>query len=777
MSDATGESGAVADGSAGGASVKRTKVVVVGGGPSGLSTAYHLTAAANPRAAELDVAVYQMGWRLGGKGATGRDPKHDRILEHGIHGFAGFYWNSTEMLKGAYEVVHPGAVPNLAELPGRLPRCIEEALVPSDSIVITNYYAGRQCQKTLVLAPGDGPHPWDGVPDLSAEHVVEAIAQYAMALVQALIAAGENRGWLARLLLWGPERIERKLVSELVEVLGHAKAGRHDHLLKGFDSLLGWLADHALNPSDRWDTARLAFNVIDYYRTIIKGLIAEGLLNIEKVTGGPSVSFTVKGIDSVDHLNYTEWLDRHGLHPMTMASSFTHSTAYVCFSLPDGDSSRVPTMSAASFLLWELRTAFSRRNHFYWFRLGTGETIIKPIYQALQTNGVRFEFFHKLTGVEIATDGTTVESLTFQRQARVKGDAPYQPLRPAKRAEVGDVWPDEPLWDQLEQADEIRARLRRDPHMGMPTSGLESAWCAWQPDDQVVLRRGVDFDIAVVAMPPAAIAHFVPSLAADRHIQPAVEQLKSVQTVQLQLWFNKPVDEMGLLVPQSPGSVNRYTSVSLPDPLNALVDFTDTMAYEGWTDADRPQTLVQMCGPLQNLGLHDSDYLDPDYPEQIWRRAAAIAGQWMRSAGVALPQAKGDRPMNQLSFDFQSLWHEDDDHKGEQRLWSQYIRANIDPSELYVLSPKGSASARPQPWDVLDNLAVAGDWVYTGINIGSFEGATMGGKLASYAVSGYPTMEQIPGYSLLHGTHAPVNTGLPLMDRAQADGRSTMAPD
>ena len=71
---------------------------------------------------------------------------------------------------------------------------------------------------------------------------------------------------------------------------------------------------------------------------------------------------------------------------------------------------------------------------------------------------------------------------------------------------------------------------------------------------------------------------------------------------------------------------------------------------------------------------------------------------------------------------------------------------------------------------------MAGDWVYTGINIGSFEGATMGGKLASYAVCGYPTMEQIPGYSLLHGVGGPVNNGLPLMDRAQVEGRSTSSP-
>jgi len=752
----------------------RTRVVIVGGGPSGLSTAYHLTAPANPRAAELDVSLYQMGWRLGGKGATGRDPEHDRILEHGIHGFAGFYWNSTEMLKGAYDALHPGVVPAPDTLGGRLPRCVEEALIPSDAIVITNYYEGRQCTRRIVLPPGNGPHPWEGVPDLAPAEVVRAIASYALALVQAIIDAAESRGWWARLVMWGPERIERKLVRELTEVLGHAESGRHDHLLTAFDELVGWLTDHALEPSDRWDTVRLAFNVIDYYRTITKGLIADRLVVLEP-NAGAGGGVTLTGVDSVDGLNYTEWLTKHGLHPMTMASSFPHTAAYVCFSLPDGDSSRVPTMSAASFLLWELRTAFSRRNHFYWFRLGTGETIVKPIYEALVQRGVRFEFFHKLTGVALADDGRTVESLTFQRQARVQGDRPYYPLRAAKHAAVGEVWPDAPLWDQLQHADQIRSHLRPDPHLGMPTCGLESAWCTWQPDDPVVLHRGVDFDIAVVAMPPAAIAHFAPSLAAEPRIQPAVEQLESVQTMQLHLWFNTSVAELGLDVESTPGSVNRFTTVSLPDPLNALVEYTDTMAYEGWDGPAAPKTLVQTCGPMQDLRLSDGDLANPDYPEQMWRRAAAIAGQWLRTVGVALPRASGDRGMNQLSLEFDSLWHEDDEHRGEQRLWSQYIRANIDPSELYVLAPKGTVGARPSPWDVLDNLAVAGDWVYSGINIGSFEGATMSGKLASHAITGHPAIEQIHGYTLLHHD-APRNTGPTLMERvAQARGRSTTA--
>ena len=44
------------------------------------------------------------------------------------------------------------------------------------------------------------------------------------------------------------------------------------------------------------------------------------------------------------------------------------------------------------------------------------------------------------------------------------------------------------------------------------------------------------------------------------------------------------------------------------------------------------------------------------------------------------------------------------------------------------------------------NLVLAGDWIYSGINLGSFEGATCSGKLASYALSAYPPLASIIGY-------------------------------
>ena len=68
------------------------KVAILGGGISALTTAFELTSQPGWQQS-LDITLYQMGWRLGGKCATARG-EHKRIEEHGIHGFLGSYYNA-----------------------------------------------------------------------------------------------------------------------------------------------------------------------------------------------------------------------------------------------------------------------------------------------------------------------------------------------------------------------------------------------------------------------------------------------------------------------------------------------------------------------------------------------------------------------------------------------------------------------------------------------------------------------------------------------------------
>ena len=68
----------------------------------GLTTAFELTATPELRARH-SVTVYQLGWRLGGKGASGRNADHgNRIEEHGLHVWFGFYDNAFRLMRDAY---------------------------------------------------------------------------------------------------------------------------------------------------------------------------------------------------------------------------------------------------------------------------------------------------------------------------------------------------------------------------------------------------------------------------------------------------------------------------------------------------------------------------------------------------------------------------------------------------------------------------------------------------------------------------------------------------
>jgi hypothetical protein len=76
---------------------------------------------------------------------------------------------------------------------------------------------------------------------------------------------------------------------------------------------------------------------------------------------------------------------------------------------------------------------------------------------------------------------------------------------------------------------------------------------------------------------------------------------------------------------------------------------------------------------------------------------------------------------------------------GEQRFDSQFVRVNIDPTELYVLTINGSTEFRLLPGDSqFSNLFLAGDWTLTDPNIGCVEATVVSGRLCSQAICGLP---------------------------------------
>jgi uncharacterized protein with NAD-binding domain and iron-sulfur cluster len=143
---------------------RKTKIAVLGGGPSALSTVFWLTSDPTLRD-RYDITVYQMGWRLGGKGASGRrceetdDPAggcgdgHGRIEEHGLHVLFGFYQNFFHAIRSVYT--------ELGRPDGHPLRTWRQAFHPRDCGVEEEFVEG-EWDPWIIAFPGNGAVPGSG---------------------------------------------------------------------------------------------------------------------------------------------------------------------------------------------------------------------------------------------------------------------------------------------------------------------------------------------------------------------------------------------------------------------------------------------------------------------------------------------------------------------------------------------------------------------------------------------------------------------------------------
>jgi uncharacterized protein with NAD-binding domain and iron-sulfur cluster len=138
---------------------RRVRVVVLGGGCAGIAAAEDLSAT-EERRRRFEVVVVQPGHRLGGKGATGRNAAQgQRIEEHGLHVWMGFYQRSFRMMRRCFE---EWDAPHDAPI-----RTIEQAFAPHDTVTAVgpgSAASGGLDLWTTRLPPRPGK-PWDDGPD------------------------------------------------------------------------------------------------------------------------------------------------------------------------------------------------------------------------------------------------------------------------------------------------------------------------------------------------------------------------------------------------------------------------------------------------------------------------------------------------------------------------------------------------------------------------------------------------------------------------------------
>jgi uncharacterized protein with NAD-binding domain and iron-sulfur cluster len=722
---------------------KPPRIAIVGGGPAGLSAAFHLTEL--PGGRDLDITVYQLGWRLGGKAATGRDPdKSGRIEEHGIHGFCKFYFSAWEMMKKVYAEVGEGGPHAEPRLPVRR---IESAFLPSSTVYRVENIDGAWKSELGAMPEGRG-RPWDGRPEIGKRAIV-------VGLLKSLLDRGrpDDPGLF--------DDFTDLVAAPTTPELAQTASDLHKKLRETYqqaateleaEDLTGALleavmtkAQSALEEAKRWLSSLLRQLEVPGAKLRVQRALTSLDLGLALFRGLVSARFYAPDfdLDDLDAHDYRDWLSDNRAEARTLASASVITVANMLFAYPDGDSTREPELSAASWLNWMLRSVVGRGPYFYFFAAGSGETVTLPLYKALLARGVKFEFFHKLLSVE--TSGSAgqriLERLVFERQATVaKGS--YEPLATMDRGGQGSpwlVWPNRPGWKQLEHG-EVNESANVD-------------FEEWEEADRPkgsgerVLVRGAEregFDYVVWALPSSMIQH-VGDMGMLDEWRETVDRLPTTATQAVQLWLTNDTNELGWPRDPLPYETSRYASGSFPNPLSGMAALDDLVRFEDWPDHG-PRGLIYLCGQLQDWPGHSTREEDVTRVRQAASATLRLLGNFL--TGARLPEA--DRPDPQ-AIDFDRLYDPDPSHRGEQRLEFQYARANTRPTEAYVRAPRGSVCGRRDAWGSgYRNLVVAGDWMYNGFNLGSFESAVSGGKLAAFALLGGTQVGDLEAISFLH---------------------------
>ena len=743
----------------------KQRIAIIGGGAAGLSTAFHLTQQEKWQS-KYDITVYQMGWRLGGKGATGRDPdNHWRIEEHGIHGFCRFYFNTWEMMREVYAQLRRSK-------PGLPIPLMEQAFLPSSSSFSVEMVENRWTQNLRAMPRAKG-RPWQAKPptvdkwhaiygllhDLAtrgrgqlndpaatthndlvdpdlADTQAQTAEQHARTIQQAVIAAAQNFAQQ------GQTDQATQLRSRMLAALQMLQ-GAEVELEAAIQQLQG-------GPGQALQRRPLLPQLaqVDMFAALLKGLVAAKIWRKDF------------DVDELDDIDYRAWLAQHGARDATLASGLVTTVPNILFAYPDGDSTQPPRLSTAAWLNWTLRSFLGHGEYFYFMTAGTGETVVLPLFQLLRRRGVKFEFFHRLdrvaTGIAQGQKQPSIKALHFERQARTVSGQPYEPLHQLSfrhhKGRSYPVWPNQPLWDQLQYGKANRSR------------GVD--YEAWREGNDPVgseartLTLGAPgddgFDQVVWALPPSMIDEI-----GDQPLRelwkPTTTHVTTTATQAAQLWLDQDTQELGWDRTQLvPAKSARYSCASMPNPLNGLVAFDDLIEQEDWPKKG-PKGLVYLCSQLAPIPGADT-------LQQALLRVRQSTAASLRTLGVFMPAARA--PLSQRvdprAIDFSHLYVPPEvNANGEQRLAYQYYRANIRPTEAYAQASPGSVKGRMMAWDTgLQNVVVAGDWIYNGFNLGSFESAVSGGRLAAFAlIGGRP--EDILGFGFLHpGAQAKAHAAL-----------------
>lgn len=721
----------------------REKIAVLGGGIASLAAVYSLTS--EPRWQErYEITVYQMGFRLGGKGASGRNRKlADRIEEHGIHVFFGFYDNAFRVMKECYEELGRPLSAPLAR--------VDDAWKPYPKITFTEKHQGEWSVWPWEFAANDSrlgeggpiPTPWGYVEELLASMItwfdqVVAGTPSDLARLLTLRLAGADLGLIPALVdrLWRfgrpsalaavkevilalqktareidgePDRADREDRATLLRLI------RRTRTVRDSARWLGKSLDHI--PS-----LRRALVLLDFATTTILGLVED------------EVVYPPEDWRKIDHVDLRKWLIGHGAAPETARCALIDGMYAGIFSVDH-------EVGAGTMLQYTLRMLFTYRGAvLHKMQAGMGDVVFAPLYQVLARRGVKFEFFHRADRLELGPTRGKIARIHIGRPVEVRSGA-YEPLYDVNGL---PCWPNEPLYEQLVQGEALRES----------GESLEDAWTRW-PDalPPLVLEAGKDFDRVLLGISLGALPGLCAELVADPtnpRFRRMLESLQTVGTQAMQLW--QTPDRAGLGWPHG-------NSISIPyeEPFDTWTDMDHLIPRERWNPGE-VGAIAYLCSPMPDVEPVPAagDAGGIGFGRRQHARVVENARDWIeRYAGWLWPKV-ADRPGGP-GLDWKILVDREG-RSGAARLDGQHFEAPINLSDRYNLSLPGSAAARLfADGSGYSNLILAGDWTLNPINAGCVEAATMSGLLAARAISG--VVKPIPGDWLSPLLAAEASTG------------------
>lgn len=655
-----------------------------------------------------DLTIYQVGHRLGGKGASGRNQrKGDRIEEHGLHLFYGFYDNAFAAMRRVYaELARPAGAP-LATL--------EDAFHPHSLVVFEEQRAGAWQHQPL-LFPRNDEQPGSGAPTPSPAELIPIMLRFLLALydeqptLQALAArwrgdttTSDPGPRAARLALKLLRRGVARLLERLGEFLQHPGDGllvvRRDHLLGELLTWSRWAARLCAPLLSARPELRVAWVAADVTVAMIRGMIADRL-----------VEEAAPDWLRLDHEDFRAWLRRHG------ASEDAAAASTVC-GVYAGAYTADQEIGAGTALHWTLRMLYTYRGAiFYKMQAGMGDTVFAPIYEVLRRRGVKFKFFHRADHVRLSADRTRVESLEFGRQILTRNDADYQPLYDVKGL---PCWPSEPLYDQLERGDELR-------DSGESLEDYGNRWPDQAPP--LVLRAGHDFDRVVLGVGLGALPSLCAELLADPNnprMAAMVRAVKTTQTASAQLWFTPTLQASGWHLPPP-------VLIPYADPLDTWCDMSHLLPRETLPPRAVGSVAYLTAAMPDDEPVPRSRAEAVGYCQRQTARVHARTEQFLRESGAHLWPALRPRP-GHPGTSTANLYTTD---PAADPLQWQHFSPVLNPSDRYVRSVRGSTQHRLDADESgYHNLTLCGDWTMNPMNLGCVEAATMSGLRAAQVIS------------------------------------------